>query len=389
MKYLNDIPVFLASAEDTECTITCISLVDDPAMELPMFCFSKEDEMKKYTFSEESDHCIISCIVRTDYPILRRTSDGDFYYIVFNRETSKTLAQKLMSDGYQNNVSLDHDGHLISGIQLQQVFLKDSERGISPKGYDDAADGSLFGVYHITDENLWQQCLNGTFGGVSLESYLILETFKKVENKDTINNNTSFMQKIKMFRTLLKDLLMSFNNLSTDKAELYWNEDTELMVGYSVYVEDENENKIPAPDGEYVSDNNVIVVADGKVTEIKEKEEKPEPEPEPEPEPVVEEPAEEKMEEVTPTEEIVEEEVPAKDNPAQEKEDDNEKIAELETRIADLEKKLADLESKIIEISTTPAAEPIVDEFEQVTKTVSTGDKKLDKRIAIARALRD
>lgn len=381
MKYINDIPVFLASAENTECTITCISLVDDPAMELPMFCFSKEDEMKKYTFSEESDHCIISCIVRTDYPILRRTSDGDFYYILFNRETSKTLAQKLMADGYQNNVSLSHDGHLISGIQLQQVFLKDSERGISPKGYDDAADGSLFGVYHITDENLWQQCLNGTFGGVSLESYFTLETFKKVENKDTINKLNN-MQKRQIFRELLKDILMSFNNLSTDKAELYWEEDTELMVGYSVYVEDENENKIPAPDGEYVSDSNVIVVAEGKVVEIKEK---PEPEPEPEVEPESE-PAEERMEE-TPTEEIVEEEVPVET--PDEKDDIKEKIAELETRIADLEKRIADLDTKLIEMATSPAAEPIVDEFEQVTKTVSTGDKKLDKRIAIARALRD
>ena len=47
------------------------------------------------------------------------------------------------------------------------------------------------------------------------------------------------MSKIK---EMLKRMLMEFNNLSTDKAELYWEEDTELMVGYKVFV-DEGETK--------------------------------------------------------------------------------------------------------------------------------------------------
>ena len=374
MKTFNNRPIFLVNVDADDCTITTISLVDDPAMELPMYCFDKE--IVSFSMQDEMQHNIISCIVRTDYPILRLTADGNPYYIVFNKETSKKLCQKLMKDGFQQCISLDHNGKLIEGIQLQEVFIKDSNRGISPVGFEEAAEGSLFGVYHITDEQLWKDCIEGRFGGVSLESYIDLQKFNKIDNKKTKN----IMSKIK---DALKRLLMEFNTLSTDKAELYWEEDTELMVGYKVFVEDESGNKVPAMDGEYISDENKIKVAGGVVTEIEKKEidDVPADVPAEKKEDVMEEPAKEEPAK----------EEPAKEEPTTEepKDDNTEKVAELEKKVADLEKKLADLETKLAEIATTPAAAPVVDEFENIKKRETTGDKKLDKRIAIAQALKE
>lgn len=374
MKTFNNRPIFLANVDADDCTITTISLVDDPAMELPMYCFDKE--IVSFSMQDEMQHNIISCIVRTDYPILRLTADGNPYYILFNKETSKKLCQKLMKDGFQQCISLDHNGKLIEGIQLQEVFIKDSEKGISPKGFENAAEGSLFGVWHIEDESLWQDCLDGKFGGVSLESYIDLQKFNKIDNKKTKN----IMSKIK---DALKRLLMEFNTLSTDKAELYWEEDTELMVGYKVFVEDESGNKVPAMDGEYISDENKIKVAGGVVTEIEKKEidDVPAEVPAEKKEDVMEEPAKEEPAK----------EEPAKEEPTTEepKDDNTEKVAELEKRISDLEAKIAELETKLAEIATAPAAAPVVDEFENIKKRGTTGDKKLDKRIAIAQALKE
>ena len=371
----NGIPVFAVNVESEDCTITTISLVDEPAMELQMQMFDKKETVK-FSLQDEVKHNIVSCIVRTDFPILRLTPEGNPYYIVFNRETSEILCQRLMRDGFQQNISLDHNGKLIEGIQLQEVFIKDSARGISPVGFEEAAEGSLFGVYHITDEQLWKDCIEGRFGGVSLESYIDLQKFNKIDNKKTKN----IMSKIK---DALKRLLMEFNTLSTDKAELYWEEDTELMVGYKVFVEDESGNKVPAMDGEYISDENKIKVAGGVVTEIEKKEVDDVP---------VEVPAEKKedvMEE--PAKEEPAKEEPAKEEPTTEepKDDNTEKVAELEKKVADLETKLADLEAKLAEIATAPAAQPVIDEFENIKKRGTTGDKKLDKRIAIAQALKE
>ena len=371
----NGIPVFAVNVESEDCTITTISLVDEPAMELQMQMFDKKETVK-FSLQDEVKHNIVSCIVRTDFPILRLTPEGNPYYIVFNRETSEILCQRLMRDGFQQNISLDHNGKLIEGIQLQEVFIKDSNRGISPVGFEEAAEGSLFGVYHITDEQLWKDCIEGRFGGVSLESYIDLQKFNKIDNKKTKN----IMSKIK---DALKRLLMEFNTLSTDKAELYWEEDTELMVGYKVFVEDESGNKVPAMDGEYISDENKIKVAGGVVTEIEKKEidDVPAEVPAEKKEDVMEEPAKEEPAK----------EEPAKEEPTTEepKDDNTEKVAELEKKVADLEAKLADLEAKLAEIATTPAAQPVIDEFENIKKRGTTGDKKLDKRIAIAQALKE
>ena len=367
----NNIPVFAVNVDDPGCSISAMSLVDDPAMSIDMVCFSKEQNMK-FSIQDETQHNILTCLVRVDFPILRVTQDGNPYYIVFNKDTAKVLCQRLMKDGMQQNISLNHNGKLIQGIQLQEVFIKDSSLGISPVGFEEAADGSLMGVYHIEDDALWNDCIEGRFKGISIESLLGIEEFKKKCNKKTKKNS---MSKIK---EVLKRLLMEFNNLSTDKAELYWEEDTELMVGYKVFVEDESGNKVPAMDGEYISDENKIKVAGGVVTEIERREvddmpaevpaEKKEETME---EPVVEEPKEEPKEE------------PATEEP---KED---KTVELEKRISDLEAKIADLEAKLAEIATAPAAAPVVDEFENIKKIGKTGDKSLDKRIAIAAALKN
>ena len=366
----NGIPVFAVNVESEDCTITTISLVDEPAMELQMQMFDKKETVK-FSLQDEVKHKIVSCIVRTDFPILRLTPEGNPYYIVFNRETSEILCQRLMRDGFQQNISLDHNGKLIEGIQLQEVFIKDSNRGISPIGFEEAAEGSLFGVYHITDDQLWKDCIEGRFGGVSLESYIDLQKFNKIKN------NRFSMNKIK---NILRKLLLEFNTLSTDKAELYWEEDTELMVGYKVFVEDESGNKVPAMDGEYISDENKIKVAGGVVTEIERREIDDMP---------VEVPAEKKEEAMA--EPAVEEPKaePAAEEPKEEPKDDNtEKVAELEKKVAELEAKIADLEAKLAEIATAPAAQPVMDEFENIKKLGKTGDKDLDKRLAIAAALK-
>ena len=373
MNMYNNLPLFAVSVEDDECTITTISLVEHPAMQLPMLCFGEQKPILKFSL-DESKHCFISCIVRTDFPIYRVDAAGNEFYIVFDKETSKRLCQKLLRDGFQQNISLDHNGELISGIELQEVFLKDSEHGINPSGYDDVADGSLFGIYHVSDENLWRDCIEGRFGGVSLESYLHLEQFKQIKK----NNNHKFMSKLK---DSIKALLLQFSEVETDKGILTWEEDGEIMVGYAVYMDGE-----PAADGEYVAGENIIVVTEGKVAEIKPVEapvEDPAPAAEPEM-PVEPEPAQ-AAEEPAP---VAEPEMPVEPAPVVVVDDEDMKIKELEDRIAKLEADLAELVAKVAEIAVAPAAAPVEDEFEQVVKKQKTGNSRLDKAIAIASAFK-
>lgn len=108
------------------------------------------------------------------------------------------------------------------------------------------------------------------------------------------------MNKKSKLKLLLKSLFVQFGQVQCDNGvTLLWNEDTELIVGYDVFVEKETEGgetEYVAPeDGEYMSGETIFVIKDGKCVEIRKKgEEVPtepvnenlaEPTPEPTPEP--------------------------------------------------------------------------------------------------------
>lgn len=369
---VTDVPVYLLSVDDPNATIQTVSLVECPATGLPLYCFEKEE---KYKFStDELKHNIISCIVRVDYPILRTSADGEPYYVVFNKQTSEMLCQKLLKDGFQQNISLDHNGELISGIQLEQVFIKDSSRGIVPSGFESAADGSLFGIYHITDESLWNDCISGRFGGVSLESLFKLIPISNIDERKKLKQY-KMSNKISKIKEAVKKLLLQFSELETDKGILSWEDDLPLDVGMAVYI-----NDLPAPDGEYVYEDKCFVVVDGKISEVKpvepapmEEDPKPMEQMEADPAPMEADPA--PMEDPKP-EVTVPAEVEAR-------------IVALEEKIKELTDKITELTDKIAELSTTPASDPVMEEFDKVSKPKDiTDDKKLNKRIALAAALK-
>lgn len=114
------------------------------------------------------------------------------------------------------------------------------------------------------------------------------------------------MNKKSKIKLLLKSLFVQFGQVQCDNdVTLLWDEDTELTVGYTVYVEHETEDGemeyIAPEDGEYTSGNTVFTIESGVCTKIENKEvaepvneepaqetlaaeETPENEPEPEPE---------------------------------------------------------------------------------------------------------
>ena len=89
----------------------------------------------------------------------------------------------------------------------------------------------------------------------------------------------SIINRIKLARAIMK-----FASLVTDQGELIYEGDA-LAEGIEVFIEDENGNINPAADGEYIAEDRKVIVKDGKVESIEEKEEKePEKDPENEPE---------------------------------------------------------------------------------------------------------
>lgn len=186
------------------------------------------------------------------------------------------------------------------------------------------------------------------------------------------------MKKMEMIKTKLASLLIDvkMETLKTDNGVLVF--DGELAEGIAVFVEDEEGNRTPAADGEYVTeDNKVITVAEGKIVSIVEKEVEPTTE---------DVPTEENPEEDVAAEDETTEDAPTEDVPTEETPDNVEeltkRVEELEKIVADLVTAMETLKSETLAKLNMSAAKPIAEEFEQVAKeTRKTGISKVDRFI--------
>ena len=149
----------------------------------------------------------------------------------------------------------------------------------------------------------------------------------------------------------LARMIVNLSEIKTNKGELI--SETVIEVGSEVFIEDANDMLVPAPDGEYVTQDEVtIVVADGKVVEIREKEQKEQP--------TEEQPVEEPVEEP-----LAEEPEQPVDEPAQPDEKDAEiaklqaQIEELNSIIAEKDEEIGKLKSELEKSDSRPAEEQL------------------------------
>lgn len=280
---IGGIPVYDAVITDDETGMLKISLVDDPAVMSNFQAFDATRRPMLYAVQDEEKRLVRGCIMRADFPIYRRETGMGEFYIIYKADTIRKMAEKYLAESRQNEVNLMHrDDSDVDGVQMVQYFIKGD--GVSVDGFDECADGSLFGEFHVTNDDVWAEIKAGTYKGFSLEGVFdlvpeqdrdeIQEIVDVLDGKFKKFLNQKDMAKLKRLKEILAAKLQEkFGNVTTDKGVLSWDGDDDLKAGDSVYVEDSEGNRTPAADGDYkTEDNKVIVVVEGKVSEIKDAE---------------------------------------------------------------------------------------------------------------------
>ena len=197
-----NLPLYEALINDLEDGIFAVSLVSTPATESNWQCFSKEEQM--YSIENEEEHIITGVIMLANTPIFRRDDSGYEYNIVYSPETIKLMSEKMLKDMAHNQIDIEHNGCILPAgtVNLVEIYIKDSEKGISPNFLKDIPDGSLIGSYKIHDDVLWNMCKEGTLHGFSLAGWFDVKEFK-----DKKKSKYSMIEKIKeKLRELLVEL---------------------------------------------------------------------------------------------------------------------------------------------------------------------------------------
>ena len=260
-------PVFVAGMETDACGMLKVSLVDFPAVEKNFLAFDKQEKVELYSVQDEDKQIVRGVLMRANYPIFRKDKELGEYFIIYKPETIREMAEQYLKEGRSSNVNLMHqDGSDVEGVDMVQLFIKDTAAGVSPAGFEEIEDGSLFAEFHVNNPDVWASIKDGTYQGFSIETLNTIEEESAVIStekiQDVINWLNSFssnnMDIKKTIKAKLAAMLGKFGNVTTDKATLSWDGDGELEAGMEVYILDE--------------DGKVIAVADGIVAEIRDSE---------------------------------------------------------------------------------------------------------------------
>jgi len=185
----NGLPIYEIVMDGCE-GLYAIALVKDPATMVSWLAFSKDQPQQlKCSVLNEEERRVLAVIARADFPFYRYI-DGFEFYAVFSKETIKQMAQKFLKDGYQNAINVEHnpDGY-IDGVEITQMFIKDSAKGISPKGFECVEDGSLFAEYKIENDEVWANIKAGVYTSISLEGFFNVKPTGETYSEPTIIDN--------------------------------------------------------------------------------------------------------------------------------------------------------------------------------------------------------
>ena len=166
MKTINGLPVYIAQIDNSEEGILDISLVDYPAVKRDFVLFS-QDKMN-FSIQSEEKRIISGVVMLADTPIYRKSPTAGEYYIVFTRDIIEMMVEKMSFEGKLNNITLNHNGQLVEGVTLVELYIKDSSKGLNPTYLPDVTEGSLIASYKVENEDIWNQIKAGEFRGFSL-----------------------------------------------------------------------------------------------------------------------------------------------------------------------------------------------------------------------------
>jgi hypothetical protein len=149
MELYNELPIYSVEINDAADGVEYVALTSKPAIQVNFLKFNNP-----LKFSTDEDKRIISGpIMLADTPLYRRDEKFGEYYVLYSPKTIETMASKMLFDKRTTAVNIEHiEGSEVSGVILQELYIKNSSRGISPSEFSDVPEGSLFATYKVENQ---------------------------------------------------------------------------------------------------------------------------------------------------------------------------------------------------------------------------------------------
>jgi len=247
-----------------------ISLVNDPATKETFIALSDQKEIKLAEVDKEQ-RILMGLVLQPDQLIYRKQG-GEEFNIVFSSDTIKELSHNFFKSGFQLNSKLEHE-EPIKGVTIVESWLVENSNIDKSANFGmNYPKGTWMATMKIDSDEIWNDYVKtGKVQGFSVDAMVDLKEVNLKSNIEMAEEKTSFLDQLKVMFAEVglvkkeKEEVKLGSVVSGDITIMYEGDSPE--VGLAVWVE-QNDERVPLPDGNYPSDLGVLVVADGVITEI-------------------------------------------------------------------------------------------------------------------------
>jgi hypothetical protein len=155
-----------------------------------------------FSFSVLSDEkrLVAGPLMIPNQMILRRTPDGDPYYVYFTGDTIRRIQERFNKELKVNNTDTQHDGNVHTDNVLLEQWIIESKVHDKSKfyGFENLPLNTWFGVYKINNDSDWERVKSGELRGFSVAGSF-LEKSKEVakEDEQTLKEIIDILKEIK------------------------------------------------------------------------------------------------------------------------------------------------------------------------------------------------
>jgi hypothetical protein len=180
-----NIPIYKATIEpdiNDEHEVNYIALVDRPAIESNFLKFNSNSERIMFAIANEEERIITGLAMVANMPIYRN-ENGFEYYVYFDAQTIKQIAEKFFKKKYNFNLNLDHNPNATTeNIFFFESWIIDRAKGKLPMDeFSDVEDGSWIVSAKVEDPQIWEAIKRGEFKGFSVEGLFKVTRDNSVE----------------------------------------------------------------------------------------------------------------------------------------------------------------------------------------------------------------
>lgn len=176
--------------QDTD-TLTDVSLVKEPAIEVDFLMFSKEK--KTYCFSSDEKMILTGPALIPNQKIYRRDGEKE-YEIFFSEDTVRTISQQFLQNNKNHSFTLEHGDKTDDVCVIESWLVEDPDNDKAKSLGLDVPKGTWMLSVKVNSPELWSRIKEGEFQGFSVaglfrqemseEERIIKEAEEFIQNQD-------------------------------------------------------------------------------------------------------------------------------------------------------------------------------------------------------------